>query len=167
MAVSAADNVPPFIAAQLTHLLSHFRFTLKVEQMWSGDKYNSGPFDRFTLLIPFCLDFIKWDVIYNAECPTVAPDVIFGPEDEDFHPFPMSSDDGTQASNCLSDWNYRDPARLLSLVQFLRDQYVLYQRKRVGEVDDDRLKFEISTILSREVHFQIITAFLQSIHKIE
>ncbi|XP_057755049.1 uncharacterized protein LOC130974263 [Arachis stenosperma] len=150
MAVSAADNVPPFIAAQLTHLLSHFRFTLKVEQMWSGDKYNSGPFDRFTLLIPFCLDFIKWDVIYNAECPTVAPDVIFGPEDEDFHPFHMSSDDGTQASNCLSDWNYRDPARLLSLVQFLRDQYVLYQRKRVGKVDDDRLKFEISTILSRE-----------------
>lgn len=28
-----------------------------------------------------------------------------------------------------------------------------YQRKRVGEVDDDRLKFEISTILSREVVF--------------
>lgn len=32
-----------------------------------------------------------------------------------------------------------------------RDQYVLYQRKRVEEVDDERLKFEISTILSREV----------------
>ncbi|KAG4947767.1 hypothetical protein JHK87_043774 [Glycine soja] len=30
------------------------------------------------------------------------------------------------------------------------DQYVLYQRKRVGEVDDDRLTFEASTILSRE-----------------
>lgn len=26
-----------------------------------------------------------------------------------------------------------------------------YQRKRVGEVDDDRLKFEISTIVFREV----------------
>lgn len=34
-----------------------------------------------------------------------------------------------------------------------RDQYMSYQRKRVGEVDDDRLKFEISTILSREVIF--------------
>ncbi|XP_028202041.1 BRISC and BRCA1-A complex member 2-like [Glycine soja] len=30
------------------------------------------------------------------------------------------------------------------------DQYVLHQRKRVGEVDDDRLTFEASTILSRE-----------------
>ncbi|MCH84490.1 BRCA1-A complex subunit BRE-like, partial [Trifolium medium] len=30
------------------------------------------------------------------------------------------------------------------------DQYVLYQGKRVGEVDDDRLKFEVSTIVSRE-----------------
>lgn len=37
---------------------------------------------------------------------------------------------------------------------FDRDQYVLYQGKRVGEVDDDRLKFEVSTIVSREVsHF--------------
>lgn len=26
-----------------------------------------------------------------------------------------------------------------------------YQKKRVGEVDDDRLTFEISTICSREV----------------
>lgn len=34
---------------------------------------------------------------------------------------------------------------------FDRDQYVLYQGKRVGEVDDDRLKFEVSTIVSREV----------------
>ncbi|RZB66584.1 hypothetical protein D0Y65_042236 [Glycine soja] len=32
----------------------------------------------------------------------------------------------------------------------LPDQYVLHQRKRVGEVDDDRLTFEASTILSRE-----------------
>ncbi|XP_061366917.1 uncharacterized protein LOC133310052 [Gastrolobium bilobum] len=145
-----AENVPPFIAAQLNHLLSHFRHTLKVEQMWSGDKYNSGLFDRFTLLIPYCLDFIKWDIIYNAECPSAAPDVIFGPEDEDFHPFHMPLVEGSQPSNCLTDWNYKDPARLLILVQFLRDQYVLYQRKRVGEVDDDRLKFEISTVLSRE-----------------
>ncbi|KAG4958150.1 hypothetical protein JHK85_044530 [Glycine max] len=33
------------------------------------------------------------------------------------------------------------------------DQYVLYQRKRVGEVDDDRLTFEASTILSREIDY--------------
>ncbi|KAJ1420938.1 BRCA1-A complex subunit BRE [Sesbania bispinosa] len=141
------ENVPPFIAAQLSHLLSHFRLTLKA----TNDKYNTGLFDRFTLLIPYCLDFIKWDFIYNVECPTAAPDVIFGPEDEDFHPFHMNpSVEGAQSNNCLSDWNYKDPTRLLTLVQFLRDQYVLYQRKRVGEVDDDRLKFEISTILSRE-----------------
>ncbi|XP_020223053.1 BRISC and BRCA1-A complex member 2 [Cajanus cajan] len=142
------ENVPPFIASQLSHLLSHFRLTLKVEQMWSADKYNSAPLDRFTLLIPYCLDIIKWDVIYNADSPNAAPDVIFGPEDDDFHPFHMYP--SAQPNNCLSDWSYKDPTRLLTLIQFLRDQYVLYQRKRVGEVDDDRLKFEISTIISRE-----------------
>jgi hypothetical protein len=45
---------------------------------------------------------------------------------------------------------------------FDRDQYVLYQGKRVGEVDDDRLKFEVSTIVSREV-----ISFLNSIFNIQ
>jgi BRCA1-A complex subunit BRE len=148
---AGTENVPPFIGAQLSHLLSHSRITLKIDQMWSSDKYNSGLIDRFTLLIPYCLDFIKWDVIFDAESPTTAPDVIFGPEDEHFHPFHMSpSVEPNTNSSLLSDWNYKDPARLLNLIQFLRDQYVLYQGKRVGEVDDDRLKFEVSTIVSRE-----------------
>lgn len=38
---------------------------------------------------------------------------------------------------------------------FYRDRYAEYQKKRVGEVEDDRLKFEISTIVFREVVFQI------------
>lgn len=37
-----------------------------------------------------------------------------------------------------------------------------YQMKRVGEVDDDRLKFEISTILSREVILHTIAIMLTS-----
>lgn len=32
-----------------------------------------------------------------------------------------------------------------------------YHRKRVGEVDDERLKFEISTMLAREVRFWVIS----------
>lgn len=37
--------------------LHHLSY-LQVEQMWSGSKVP-GLFDRFTLVIPFCLDFIK------------------------------------------------------------------------------------------------------------
>ncbi|XP_058752540.1 uncharacterized protein LOC131625716 [Vicia villosa] len=146
------ENIPPFITAQLSHLLSHSRLPLKVDQMWSSDKYNFGLIDRFTLVIPYCLDFIKWDVIYDAESPTTPPDVIFGPEDEHFHPFHMANslEPDDNINSLLSDWNYKDPTRLLALIQFLRDQYVLYQMKRVGEVNDDRLKFEVSTIVSRE-----------------
>lgn len=40
---------------------------------------------------------------------------------------------------------------------------MLYQRKRVEEVDDDRLKFEISTILSREVNFVLFYFILFSV----
>lgn len=147
----AIDTVPPLIYAQLNYLLTHSPLPIKVEQMWSGSK-NQGLLDRFTLLIPFCLDYIKWDVIYNALYPLMAPDIIFGPEDESFRPFPVSGEEGDLKSpkNSLSDWNCKDPTRLLSLILELRDLYMTYQRKRVGDVDDERVKFELSTIFPRE-----------------
>ncbi|KAL9263965.1 hypothetical protein AKJ16_DCAP21819 [Drosera capensis] len=43
------------------------------------------------------------------------------------------------------------PYRFLRMLgQLMRDLYSAYQRKRVEEVDDDRLKFEINTMLWRE-----------------
>ncbi|KAI3696644.1 hypothetical protein L6452_29086 [Arctium lappa] len=116
----------------------------EVEQMWSGSK-NPGLLDRFTLAIPFCFDYIKWDVIYNAQFPLLGPDIVFGPEDEKFRPY-----NDLKPKNSLSDWNCKDPTRLLSLILELRSLYMAYQKKRVGEVDDERLKFEINTIYSRE-----------------
>ncbi|XP_011045079.1 PREDICTED: BRCA1-A complex subunit BRE-like isoform X1 [Populus euphratica] len=147
------DGFPPFISAQLQYLLNHYPHTIQIEQARSGTRYFTGSLDRFTLLIPYCLDYMKWDVIYNAEFPLAAPDVIFGAEDEDFHPFHvLCGEDGDSrlVKNSLTDWNNKDPTRLLALVIELRDKYRSYQEKRVGEVDDDRLKFEISTMVSRE-----------------
>ncbi|KAL0438419.1 UNVERIFIED_CONTAM: hypothetical protein Slati_2324900 [Sesamum latifolium] len=143
----AIDTVPPLIAAQLNYLISHCPFSVKVELMWSGCK-NPSLLDRFTLVIPYCLDYIKWDVVYNAMYPLAAPDIIFGPEDESFQPVYGGNEKSRKSS--LADWNSKDPARLLSLIIELRDAYIAYQRRRIEEVDDDRLKFEISTMLSRE-----------------
>ncbi|KAK9270610.1 hypothetical protein L1049_026192 [Liquidambar formosana] len=143
----AADTVPPFIAAQLNHLLTHS--LLKVDQMWSGGK-NHNLLDLFTLLIPFCLDFFSWYVIYNAQYPLAAPDIIFGPNDENFHLFHIAGEgegDAKSPNNSLSEWNNKDPLRLLSLIHELREHYMSYWRKRVGEVDDAKLKFEFSTII--------------------
>ncbi|XP_057481147.1 uncharacterized protein LOC130768029 isoform X2 [Actinidia eriantha] len=147
----AIDTVPPLIAAQLNYLLSHSPLPIKVEQMWSGSK-NHGLLDRFTLVIPFCLDYIRWDVIYNALYPLAAPDIIFGPEDESFHPYHTADGEGDLKSpnKSLSDWNCKDPTRLLSLILELRELYMTYQRKRVGGVEDERVKFELSTIVPRE-----------------
>ncbi|KVG72628.1 hypothetical protein Ccrd_026232 [Cynara cardunculus var. scolymus] len=50
--------------------------------------------------------------------------------------------------NSLSDWNCKDPTRLLSLIHELMSLYMAYQKKHVGEVDDERLKFDINTIYS-------------------
>ena len=132
----------------------HVLYLFQIDQMWAGCKY-SGLLDRFSLLIPFCLDYIKclshflfffvvcfclcysfslyshWfktgvfvigDVIYNAQCPLAAPDIIFGPEDENFHPFCVTGDEGDfkLPKNTLSDWNSKDPSRLLTLIHELR-----------------------------------------------
>ncbi|XP_027095076.1 uncharacterized protein [Coffea arabica] len=140
-----SDRIPPLISTQLTHLLAHCPISIKVEQMWSGCM-NSSLLDHFTLVIPFCLEYVRWDIIYNAIYPLAKPDVIFGPEDEHFRPYRGTID----SKNALTDWNSKDPTRLLTLVLELRDLYRDYQKKRVAEVDDERLKFEISTMLSRE-----------------
>ncbi|KAK1273821.1 hypothetical protein QJS04_geneDACA009582 [Acorus gramineus] len=94
----------------------------------------------------------QWDVIYNAQSPFAAPDIIFGAEDEGFEPLSVYCEGEGEAwsKSSLSNWNSRDPSKLLSLIHELRDIYKSYQRTRVGELDDDRLKFEISTIVSRE-----------------
>ncbi|WCJ35095.1 BRISC and BRCA1-A complex member 2 [Euphorbia peplus] len=157
------DGFPPLISAQLQHLLLNYPHSIKVEQVWSGSKYFPASLDRFTLLIPYCLDFLRWDIIYNVEFPLAAPDVIFGPDDVDFHPFQGvegEEGDARLVKNSLTDWNNKDPTRLLALVQELRDKYMSYQNKRVGEVDDDRLKFELCTMLSREgIEMQISSGF--------
>ncbi|CAK7346187.1 unnamed protein product [Dovyalis caffra] len=144
------DGFPPFISAQLHYLLNHYPHRIQIEQAWSGTRYFPGR-----------------DIIYNAEFPLAAPDVIFGPEDENFHPFHVvggEEEDSMLVKNSLTDWNNKDPTRLLALVMELREKYRSYQEKLVGEVDDDRLKFEISTIVSREkrlLHcYFVVPAFL-------
>lgn len=59
------------------------------------------------------------DVIYNAVYPLMAPDIIFGPEDENFRPY-HSLGDEADTKNALTDWNNKDPSRLLSLILELR-----------------------------------------------
>ncbi|PKA58641.1 hypothetical protein AXF42_Ash008928 [Apostasia shenzhenica] len=151
----AEPPLPPTISAQLKHLLVHSSLPFRVEQIWSGCK-NSRFADRFTLVIPFCLDYVKWDIAYNALFPSAAPDIVFSPNDEEFCPFlPIIDGEGEVIvvarlkKSVLWDWNSKDPSRLLKLVEEMRDWKGQYQRKCVGQIDDARLKFEINTILSR------------------
>uniref|UniRef100_A0A453SHQ4 BRISC and BRCA1-A complex member 2 n=1 Tax=Aegilops tauschii subsp. strangulata TaxID=200361 RepID=A0A453SHQ4_AEGTS len=83
--------------------------------------------------------------------PKVAPDVIFGQGDEGFQPLVDYDESGNGGKSCLAHWDYRDPGGLLCLVEELRLLYIEYQKKLVEKVDDARLKFEISTVLAKEV----------------
>lgn len=91
--------------------------------------------------------------MYNAQYPSAPPDIVFSPGDEDFNPLleiVNGEENGQKRKTCLRDWNGRDPGKLLSLVHEIRGLYLEYHRKRVGKLDDERLKFETDTILSRK-----------------
>ncbi|XP_062229841.1 uncharacterized protein LOC133927399 [Phragmites australis] len=148
-ASTSGAPLAPLIAAQLNYLLSHSKLPFRVGQIWSGCR-DGRYADRFTLGIPFCLDYVHWDFVYNALYPKVAPDVVFGPEDEGFQPLVDYVEAGNGDKSCLARWDCRDPGGLLALVEELRELYIAYQKKRVAEVDDARLTFELSTVLSKE-----------------
>ncbi|KVI11224.1 hypothetical protein Ccrd_010368, partial [Cynara cardunculus var. scolymus] len=88
------------------------------------------------------------NVIYNAQFSLLALNIVFRREDENFRPYHTSGEGHLKPKNSLSDWNCKDPTRLFSLILELR--YLPLTKKRVGEVADERLKFEINTIYSRE-----------------
>ncbi|XP_034589012.1 uncharacterized protein [Setaria viridis] len=148
-ASTSAPPLAPLIAAQLNYLISHSKPPIRVGQIWSGCR-NGRHSDRFTLSIPFCLDYVHWDVVYNALSPKVAPDVVFGPDDEGFHPLVDYAEAGNGDKSSLACWDCRDPRGLLALVQELRELYVEYHKKQVAKVDDARVTFELSTVLSKE-----------------
>lgn len=60
-------------------------------------------------------------MIYNAQYPLVAPDFVFSPEDEEFHPL-LVEDQGDKRFEITSlcNWNIKDPSRLLLVVHELR-----------------------------------------------
>ncbi|AQK67179.1 hypothetical protein ZEAMMB73_Zm00001d014786 [Zea mays] len=170
---ASAPPLAPLIAAQLNYLLSHSKLPIRVVQIWSGCR-NGRPADRFRLAIPFCLDYVHCnapslsrsngtrvrnrssdsgaagDFVYNALSPKVAPDVVFGPEDERFQPLVDYAAAGNGDKSCLARWDCRAPEGLHALVQELRELYIEYQKERVHMVDDARLAFELSTVLSKE-----------------
>lgn len=63
------------------------------------------------------------DFMYNAQYPSVPPDIVFSAGDEGFNPLVeianrWESEDGTKSS--LRDWNGKDPSKLLALVHEIR-----------------------------------------------
>nr|GEW34244.1 hypothetical protein [Tanacetum cinerariifolium] len=107
-------------------------------------------FHTFSIQEAYTYSHAGGDVIYNAQYPLLAPDLIFGPDDESFRPYNDGGKGDMTSKNKLE----------LGL-------YMEYQKKRVGEVDDERLKFEINTIYSRQGRICLYFTFLKSCSGIE
>lgn len=84
------------------------------------------------------------EVVFNGLDAKVAPDIIFGVDDESFQPLANSSE--FSPGSFLRDWTVTEPNSLLKLILVTRGSYLDYQRHRVEAVNDPRVKFEINTM---------------------
>ncbi|CAM6091745.1 unnamed protein product [Calypogeia fissa] len=153
MAATHSKGVPilPSLVPQLEYLKLYSPIPLRVEHIRKGH-HNAPYLDRFTVFVPCCLDHVKWDVLFSSQNSELAPDFIFGPDDQDFQPLIPVGDEQVVSSTwaLLREWTPRDPSRLLRLLMELRSLYLRHQRKRVEGLDDPQVKFEIGTISAME-----------------
>ncbi|KAH9557005.1 hypothetical protein CY35_07G063000 [Sphagnum magellanicum] len=138
-----ARAVPTWLHAQIEYLRNNAPLPLKVENLRAGTR-GGHVMDRFTVLIPCCLSNVKWEVVFNGLDAKVAPDIIFGVDDESFQPLANSSE--FSPGSFLRDWTVTEPNSLLKLILVTRGSYLDYQRHRVEAVNDPRVKFEINTM---------------------
>eukprot|EP00250_Pteridium_aquilinum_P005829 c15860_g1_i1 orf=374-1513(-) len=148
---SFLKDLSPLHATQTQVLLNgsgSLQFQVEnVRKGFPGARYA----DRYSLLVPCCLDHIKWEIVFNSEHPSHAPDIIFPAEDEKFQAALLTDENLVNAHvtwSILQDWSARDSCKLLTLVAELRSLYLQYQRGLVEQVDDPRVRFEIGTLSS-------------------
>ncbi|GBG76819.1 hypothetical protein CBR_g23034 [Chara braunii] len=141
----------PLIAAQVAWVREFRDLDFKIEDVRKGSE-NAKYADRFTLVVPCCFERIRWQIIFKAAYPTLAPDFVFPAENETFQPLLVMPEIPAAASGkvgllgLLRDWNVRDSARLLRLVLQLRYLYLWHQRKLVERIENQRVRFEINSI---------------------
>ncbi|CAM0909878.1 unnamed protein product [Alopecurus aequalis] len=172
-ASTSGPPLAPLIAAQLKFLISNSSLPFKVGQIWSGCQ-NGLHGDRFTLAIPFCLDYVYCNAphplarcnglgfVFLAALTTVSqgiscimhctrrrhPTWCSGRTMRDSIRWSiiMTLGMGTRAA-----WHIGISAtRGDYSTSWKSSVYIEYQKKRVAEVDDTRLKFEIDTVLAKE-----------------
>lgn len=143
----------PEIHAQVAALKDFKEVDFRVEDIRKGSE-QADHADRFTLVIPCCLERLRWHVVYNVAHLGLPPDIIFPLDDASFQPLVAPAGDAAGGPpegargqwSLLRDWSTGDRNRLLRLVLDLRMQYMKHQRRLVEAVDDLRIRFEISTL---------------------
>lgn len=101
--------------------------------------------------------YIPWmagEVVYNGHDARVAPDFIFGSEDESFQPLMDTSD--LSPCNYLREWTVADPARLLKLVLLIRSVHFISMSGsilvRAMKISRYPLFVSVSRIWAQDVH---------------
>ncbi|EFJ16360.1 hypothetical protein SELMODRAFT_445185 [Selaginella moellendorffii] len=145
MAPSWFPMLPRDIVDQVDYLLQNSVLPIQVDGFRKSHESHSF-FDRFSVLIPCFLEPVRWEVIFSCQHPYWPPDVIFAAHDSDFQPLATNS----SISSILKGWDSKDPSTLLRFLVELRNEYLQYQRKRVEELKDSRLHFEVNTLESIE-----------------
>lgn len=84
--------------------------------------------DHFKLQIPYAGYKLAWEVRFDSNCPTYAPDFVF--DDDSFNLY-LDADIISQRVPALDRWDIEIPECLSTVVQQLLNVYTLYQLQRM------------------------------------
>ncbi|XP_065056484.1 BRISC and BRCA1-A complex member 2-like [Rhopilema esculentum] len=96
-----------------------------VDELKSGSLLPEEGCDRFNLSFQLAENTIKWEVIFDRNEPNLPPDVVFGPDDEDFCP-------DLNKLKGYYDWDYTSETCLSDMLSSLFGHYVHHQRHGIS-----------------------------------
>jgi len=101
-------------------------------------KTDASTIDRFQIRVPYCTNWINWEVIYNLSQPSVAPDFILQENEETWIPI--------EKLESLKKWKPENADALYEIIAEMITYYKDYQKQLVSNLSDPRLNFEFTTM---------------------
>lgn len=114
------------IGVQVSHVTTH------------AGRTDSSTVDRFQIRVPYCTNFLSWDVIYNLSQPSVVPDFILQENEETWIPI--------ENLESLKKWKPENVDSLLDVINEMLNCYKDYQKQLIMNLSDPRLSFEFTSI---------------------
>src|SRR5690606_9996369 len=98
-------TIEPFILKYLKALNKNTKLKFNVDNIHKSNEQNLHG-DRFTLHIPYCMETLNWDFIFDSQHPDLPPDILL----------PQNNFVDMRQLSSLTKWDARDDSSFDKLI---------------------------------------------------